>query len=50
VFGDNNWLTEMDGMTIGEVIQLQGDFRKEAATFLATYNICEKETIKVHGA
>ena len=34
----------------GEVIQLQGDKRKEVAEFLFHQGIAEKDAIKVHGA
>lgn len=34
---------------MGEVIQIQGDRRKDAMEFLVKYKICEKDEIKVHG-
>ncbi|GAB5372698.1 hypothetical protein AAMO2058_001687100 [Amorphochlora amoebiformis] len=33
----------------GEVIQVQGDLRKEIALFLVEYKVCGKEEIKLHG-
>lgn len=33
-----------------EVLQLQGDRRKEVADFLVRYKVCEKEEVHVHGA
>lgn len=33
-----------------EVVQLQGDRRREAADFLIRYKVCEPDEIKVHGA
>ena len=35
---------------VGDVIQLQGDRRRDAFDFLTKYNICRGEEIKVHGA
>ena len=34
----------------GDIIQLQGDWRKGVAEFLYYQGIAERETIKVHGA
>lgn len=34
---------------LGEIIQVQGDQRKNIAEFLVKYKICEKGDIKVHG-
>lgn len=34
---------------LAEVIQLQGDFRHDAANFLLKYNICDKEEVVIHG-
>ena len=34
---------------LGEVIQLQGDHRKEIGQFLLDEGICKKEAIKIHG-
>jgi translation initiation factor 1 len=31
------------------VIQLQGDFRKQACEFLTRHNICQRDQIQVHG-
>jgi translation initiation factor 1 len=42
--------TVMSDPVHGEIIQLQGDKRKEVAEFLYHEGIAEKETIKVHGA
>mmetsp|Transcript_27060 Transcript_27060/g.37669 ORF Transcript_27060/g.37669 Transcript_27060/m.37669 type:complete len:111 (+) Transcript_27060:74-406(+) len=33
----------------GDVIQVQGDLRKEIEKFLVDYKVCGKEEIKVHG-
>jgi len=33
----------------GEVIQLQGDQRKNVATFLIDNKIVKKDTLKIHG-
>jgi len=41
-------LRDEDG---SEIIQLQGDRRREAAEFLVKYKICDPdEPIKIHGA
>lgn len=48
MFSTNGTILKDEEM--GEVIQLQGDRRKDAAEFLAKYNICQKDEIKVHGA
>eukprot|EP00823_Brevimastigomonas_motovehiculus_P009273 TRINITY_DN8938_c0_g1_i1.p1 TRINITY_DN8938_c0_g1~~TRINITY_DN8938_c0_g1_i1.p1 ORF type:complete len:127 (+),score=17.09 TRINITY_DN8938_c0_g1_i1:42-422(+) len=34
---------------LGEIIQIQGDQRKNVFDFLIKCNICEKDQIKVHG-
>lgn len=34
---------------LGEVIQLQGDQRKNVYDFLTTCNICRKDEVKIHG-
>ena len=34
---------------LGEVIQLQGDQRKNVFEFLVDYKICARDEIKVHG-
>ncbi|KAL5703399.1 hypothetical protein ACHQM5_028496 [Ranunculus cassubicifolius] len=34
---------------LGQVIQLQGDQRKNMSTFLVTAGIVKKEHIKIHG-
>jgi len=47
MFSTNGTILKDDEM--GEVIQLQGDRRKDAYEFLTKYNICEAEVIKVHG-
>mmetsp|Transcript_37691 Transcript_37691/g.69549 ORF Transcript_37691/g.69549 Transcript_37691/m.69549 type:complete len:110 (-) Transcript_37691:242-571(-) len=33
----------------GDVIQVQGDLRKEIAQFLTEYKVCDKDEIKLHG-
>jgi translation initiation factor 1 len=33
----------------GDVIQMQGDLRKEVSEFLVKYKICTRDEIKVHG-
>ena len=40
----------MEDTELGHVIQLQGDQRKNASTFLTSNNIAKKDLIKVHGA
>jgi len=47
MFSTNGTILKDEEM--GEVIQLQGDRRKDAYDFLTKYNICEPEVIKVHG-
>jgi translation initiation factor 1 len=34
---------------MGEVIQLQGDQRKNVVDFFVKYKVCDKEVLKVHG-
>lgn len=34
---------------LGKVIQLQGDQRKNASTFLVSNKIAKKDLIKIHG-
>jgi len=34
---------------LGEIIQLQGDQRKNVAEFFVKYKICDKNEIKIHG-
>lgn len=48
MFSTNGTILKDDEM--GEIIQLQGDRRKDAHDFLVKYNICGKDEIKVHGA
>ena len=33
----------------GDIIQVQGDLRKEIAQFFVEYKVCGKEEIKLHG-
>ena len=42
--------TIVEDTELGHVIQLQGDQRKNASTFLTSNNIAKKDLIKVHGA
>jgi len=48
MFSTNGTILKDEEM--GEIIQLQGDRRKDAAEFLIKYNICGKDEVKVHGA
>jgi hypothetical protein len=45
-FGQRSFLFSV----VGEVVQLQGDRRKDAAEFLVKYNIVERELIKARSA
>ena len=47
MFSTNGTILKDD--EVGEVIQLQGDRRKDASDFLIRFKICEKDEIKVHG-
>ena len=47
MFSTNGTILKDD--EVGEVIQLQGDRRRDAFEFLVRYKICDKEEIKVHG-
>ena len=41
--------TVIEDEEFGQVIQLQGDQRSNAATFLTKKGICAKDAVKVHG-
>eukprot|EP00891_Asterochloris_glomerata_P006936 jgi/Astpho2/6936/Aster-01802 len=41
--------TVVDDPELGQIIQLQGDQRKNVSTFLASNKIAKKEQIKIHG-
>merc|ERR1711997_1277630 len=47
MFSTNGTILKDEEM--GEIIQIQGDRRKDVLNFLVKYNICTKEQIKVHG-
>jgi translation initiation factor 1 len=39
----------VDDPELGQVIQLQGDQRKNVSQFLIEESICEKGVVKIHG-
>jgi len=41
--------TILEDPEMGEVIQVQGDQRKNVYEFLTKCNICRKDEVKVHG-
>lgn len=41
--------TIVEDAEMGNVIQVQGDQRKNIFDFLTTYKICSKEEVKIHG-
>ncbi|DBA84552.1 hypothetical protein WJX82_001520 [Trebouxia sp. C0006] len=41
--------TVVEDTELGQVIQLQGDQRKNVSTFLVGNKICKKDQVKIHG-